>query len=97
MTTAFPAINVTLLLMLLTGLLLAGCLMFAVFNLRGRPAPTPVTEPAARRETWTMPPLALLGKPAWSRTRTLTSTSCTATLAIAVILLVVKATRLAGG
>jgi Mn2+/Fe2+ NRAMP family transporter len=96
-TTAFPAINVTLLLMVLVGLLLAGCVTFGVLSLRGRPAPAAAAEPPARRETWTMPPLALLGKPVWSRTRTLTMYLMYGYLAVAVVLLVVKATRLAGG
>jgi Mn2+/Fe2+ NRAMP family transporter len=95
-TTAFPAINVTLLLIVLAGLLGAGCLTFGLLNLRGRRAPTAAAEPSARRETWTMPPLGLLGKPVWSRTRTLTMYLMYGYLAIAVILLIVKATRLAG-
>ena len=95
-TTAFPAINVTLLLIVLGGLLLGGCLTFGVLNLRGRPAPAAAAEPAVRRETWTMPPLALLAKPVWSRTRTLTMYLMYGYLAIAVILLAVKAAQLAG-
>jgi hypothetical protein len=65
-------------------------------SLRGRAAPVTAAEPSARRETWTMPPLALLGKPTWSRTRTLTMYLMYGYLAIAVILLIIKATRLAG-
>jgi len=44
-----------------------GCLVFAAVYWRGR-APAPEQAPV-RRETWTMPPLALLGKPEWSRGR----------------------------
>ena len=47
--------------------------------------------------TWTMPPLALLGKPEWSRTRVLVMAFMWAYLVLAVALLVVKASRLAGG
>ena len=42
-------------------------------------------------------PLALLGKPTWSRTRTLTMYLMYGYLAIAVVLLAVKAAQLAGG
>ena len=94
-TTAFPAINVTLLLIVLVGLLLAaaspsGCSACAADPHSRR------AEPPARRETWTMPPLALLGKPVWSRTRTLTMYLMYGYLAIAVVLLAVKAAQLAG-
>jgi NRAMP (natural resistance-associated macrophage protein)-like metal ion transporter len=95
-TTAFPAINVTLLLIVLAGLLGAGLLTLGVLNVRAQPPPEKA-EPAVRRETWTMPPLALLGKPPWSRTRAVTMYLMYGYLAIAVILLAVKATRLAGG
>ena len=44
-----------------------------------------------------MPPLALLGKPPWSRTRALTMYLMYGYIAIAVVLLAVKAARLAGG
>jgi len=51
----------------------------------------------AEARTWTMPPLALLGKPEWSRTRVLVMAFMWGYLAVAVALLVVKAGRLAGG
>jgi len=51
----------------------------------------------ADARTWTMPPLALLGKPEWSRGRTLTMYVMWGYLFIAIALLIVKAVRLAGG
>jgi len=94
-TTVFPAINITLLLMALAGLLGAGCIILFAMNRRGpRRA---AAAPSERRETWTMPPLALLGKPEWSRTRHLTMYLMYGYLAITVVLLAIKAARLAGG
>jgi NRAMP (natural resistance-associated macrophage protein)-like metal ion transporter len=95
-TTAFPAINVTLLLMVLIGLLAAGLLAFGALGVRGRPGRAAEAAPTVRRETWTMPPLMLLGKPTWSRTRTLAMYLMYGYLAIAIILLVIKAAQLAG-
>ena len=96
-TTVFPSINVTLLLVVLFGLLAAGCVGFGVLTFLGRPQAPPAAERRARRETWTMPPLALLGKPPWSRTRSFVMYLMYGYLALAVILLVVKAVQLAGG
>ena len=62
-TTVFPSVNVTILLVALFGLLAAGGVAFAVLTFLGRPQAPPAAERRARRETWTMPPLALLGKP----------------------------------
>jgi NRAMP (natural resistance-associated macrophage protein)-like metal ion transporter len=96
-TTAFPSVNVTLLLIVLVSVLGAGLITLALLNARSL-ANAPAAEGApVRRETWTMPPLALLGKPPWSRTRALTMYLMYGYLAVAVILLAVKATRLAGG
>ena len=94
-TTAFPAINVTLLLLVLIGVLAAGLLTLGALSLRERrsiPAEAE-PEPAAKRETWTMPPLTLLAKPSWSRTRTLTMYLMYGYLFVAVVLLVVKAVQ----
>ena len=95
-TTVFPAINVTLLLLAVFGLLAAGCVAFGVLTFLGRPRVPRAAEGRARRETWTMPPLALLGKPPWSKTRSFVMYLMYGYLALAVILLVVKAVQLAG-
>jgi len=51
----------------------------------------------AEARTWTMPPLALLGKPEWSRGRILAMYTMRGYLVVAVVLLIVKASTLAGG
>jgi len=51
----------------------------------------------AAARNWTMPPLALLGKPEWSRGRILAMYTMRGYLLVAVVLLIVKAGRLAGG
>jgi len=93
-TTAFPTINVTLLLIVLVSLLAVGLVVLGVVN---RPEPEAAAVPTERRETWTMPSLALLGKPVWSRARRLTLYLMYGYLAVVIILLVFKAVRLAGG
>jgi NRAMP (natural resistance-associated macrophage protein)-like metal ion transporter len=95
-TTAFPSVDVTLLLVVLAGVFAAGGVVLGALGLRGRDRTPAEPISAARRESWTMPPLALLGKPVWSRTRVFTMYAMYGYLAVAVILLVVKAAKLAG-
>jgi Mn2+/Fe2+ NRAMP family transporter len=95
-TTVFPGIDVTLLLVVLSGVLLAVLAVFGLLALRGRGRPAAPEEPV-RRETWTMPPLALLDRPVWSRSRVVTMALMYGYLLLAVALLGVKALRLAGG
>ena len=59
----------------------------------GGAAATPAL-PRAHREGWRMPPLALLGRPEWSRSRTLAMRALSVYLAVAVVLLLVKAVQL---
>jgi len=96
-TTAFPKVNVTLLLIVVSGVLVVGGLVLGVFSYRGRDRTPAEPMTAARRESWTMPPLALLDKPVWSRTRVTVMYAMYAYLAVSVILLAVKAAKLAGG
>jgi NRAMP (natural resistance-associated macrophage protein)-like metal ion transporter len=94
-TTVFPNVNVTLLLLVLAGLLAVGLTTLGTLGVRGREAaPADATE---RRETWTMKPIALLGRPPRSRVRSITMAVMYAYLFLAVILLAVKAVKLAGG
>ena len=94
-TTVFPHVDVKLLLVVLSLALAVGLAVLAVVGLRGaEPAPP---EPRERRETWTMPPLALLGRPPWSRVRAVTMATMYVYVFLAVALLAVKAARLAGG
>jgi len=94
-TTVVPGVNVTLLLVVLAGLLVAGLATLGILGLRGRePAPAATR---AERESWTMKPIALLGGPPRSRVRTVTMTTMYAYLFLAVALLAFKAAKLAGG
>jgi NRAMP (natural resistance-associated macrophage protein)-like metal ion transporter len=97
-TTVFPSVNVTVLLAGLSSMLAAGLLVFAAATVRARSRRKPEPEgPRVRRETWAMPPLALLGKPEWSRGRLLAMYLMRGYVFVAVILLAVKVARLAGG
>ncbi len=96
-TTVFPSVNVTLLLSVLSGLLLVGCIGFGAATFRGRHKRPAGAVETVRRETWTMPPLNLLGRPTWSRGRILSMYLMRGYLLVAVILLIVKAGRLASG
>ena len=96
-TTAFPALDVTLLGVILTGVLLAvlvatGAVYLLSPKRRARLEARPERLP--RRETWRMPPLALLGRPPWSRGRVLAMWSLRAYLVVAVVLLIVDAVKL---
>ena len=58
---------------------------------------TQVAVAKAEARNWTMPPLALLDKPQWSRGRVIAMYTMRGYLVVAVVLLIVKAARLAGG
>jgi amino acid transporter len=106
-TTLFPHVDVTtltegLFAALAIGLAIAG----AYVAMERRRAPVALELPAGARrrrrgsesgtprERWTMPPLELLERPAWSRTRTLAMYTLRGYLAIAVLMLIVKAIEL---
>jgi len=95
-TTMFPAVNVTVLTLVLFGVLLAtlatGAVVYAVTG--GR---RPAAATSGHRDTWRMPPLALLGRPEWSRGRTAAMWSLRGYLVVAVVLLLVKAVQLGTG
>ena len=97
-TTMFPAANVTVLTVALFGVLLvtlaAGAVAYAVTS---RKRPVPALAVAGHRDTWRMPPLALLGRPEWSRGRTAAMWALRGYLVIAVVLLLVKAVQLGTG
>jgi NRAMP (natural resistance-associated macrophage protein)-like metal ion transporter len=99
-TTVFPNINVNALSLVMGGLLVAALAVSGVFyvvRLRAHPAPATTSMSRAHRDSWRMPPLALLGRPEWSRGRTLTMWLLRIYLVIAVVLLLVKAVQLGGG
>ena len=93
-TTVFPHVNVTLLLIVLAGLLAVGLGVLGVLGLRGRLPAEPALE--ERRDTWTMKPIALLGRPPRSGARTVTMATMYLYVLVAIVLLAVKAAKLAG-
>lgn len=94
-TTAVPSVNVLILALVLGAVLVIGLTVLAVrtflFRRGEKPTAPPVT---AERETWTMPPLALLEKPVWSRGRRLAMRLMWIYVLTTVVLLVVKAVQL---
>ncbi|HEY5479420.1 MAG TPA: NRAMP family divalent metal transporter [Gaiellaceae bacterium] len=97
-TTVFPHVNVTVLLISLTSALLVGIGALGALVMRDsrRAEPKPKL-PKAGRENWTMPPLALLEKPVWSLARRIGMYSMWGYLFVAIALLVVKAIQLGLG
>ena len=99
-TTVFPDIDVGVLSLVLGGLLLLGLAVSGVLyvmRLRTRPAEQVAAVPRAHRDSWRMPPLALLGRPEWSRGRLIAMWALRIYLLIAVVLLLVKAVQLGSG
>jgi NRAMP (natural resistance-associated macrophage protein)-like metal ion transporter len=97
-TTMFPSVNVTrmteyLAVGLAVGLSAAGLVIWR----RGGMSAPGLAIRAEERASWTMPPLALLGRPKWSLGRKLAMRVLTGYLVVAVLMLVIKAVQLAGG
>ena len=109
-TTLFPHIDVTTTTLVLFGALALGLAAAGGYVALGRrnapvaldlpagarPLRDPARAPAAR-ERWTMPPLELLDRPIWSRTRTIGMYTLRGYLVIAVLMLIVKAVELGLG
>ena len=96
-TTVFPSVDVRVLAEVLGALLVTGLgVGGAAFLLRRSPT-LPSPESRERRETWRMPPLALLDRPQWSRGRTAAMWTMWIYLVVAVLLLLVKAVELGTG
>jgi NRAMP (natural resistance-associated macrophage protein)-like metal ion transporter len=96
-TTMFPGVDVAQLFVYLSLVLIAGFAAMAIHAVRNRPgaAAAEVADiPKDRRNTWTMPPLALLERPAWSPGRTTGMLVLRGYLVIAVLLLVIKTVQL---
>ena len=95
-TTVFPNINVTTFALIGGALLAIGLVTSGLLTIRtARKAPPPIEEaPAIPKEQWTMPPLALLGRPQMSTGRRVAMLTLSGYLALAVILLIVKAIQL---
>jgi len=97
-TTVFPRVDVTVLAAYLFAALLVALLGLAggmglTRRRRGAQSAPVYTVP---REQWTMPPLAFLGRPAWSTSRKATMLLLRIYLVVAVALLLVKAAQLGG-
>ena len=97
-TTVFPNVSVALLVDGLGALFAVSVAAAAVVVVRYRRRVAAVPdEPALPRDTWRMPPLALLERPRWSRGRTAAMYVLRAYLLLAVVLLLVKAIELGAG
>jgi Mn2+/Fe2+ NRAMP family transporter len=96
-TTVFSSVNVPVLLAILSAVMLIALGAVTAFTTRGRHARPPDTFDREDRETWRMPPLALLTRPVQSRSRLVALYSMRGYLVIAVLLLLVKAVQLGIG
>jgi hypothetical protein len=97
-TTALPSVNVLILALVLGVLLAAGLVLLAARTFFSRRAEEPTEPPVTvEKESWTMPPLALLEKPVWSRERRLAMRLMWVYVLTTVVLLVVKAIQLGLG
>jgi hypothetical protein len=100
-TVLFPNIDVTTVSVVGGGALAAGLLVFAAVVFRSRRAAAGVTMVEAGseipKEEWTMPSLALLGRPEWSSGRKVAMLTLRLYLVASVVLLILKAVRLSGG
>jgi Mn2+/Fe2+ NRAMP family transporter len=98
-TTVFPHISVTVLSLVLGGILSVGLAASgALYVARRQAHPAPAAPMSrAHKESWRMPPLALLGRPEWSRGRLVAMWALRVYLVVAVLLLLVKAVQLSGG
>jgi len=97
-TTIFPSIDVvslvSVLSVVLVGFWLVSLLATLIYRRRNPRAPVEFT---GRRELWRMPPVALLERPMWTRTRRITMYLMGAYLVISIALLFVRAIVLATG
>jgi NRAMP (natural resistance-associated macrophage protein)-like metal ion transporter len=100
-TTIFPGVDVTALALGGGAALTLGLAAFGAVALRSRRGAAGVTviepEPSVPKEQWTMPPLALLGRPQWSTGRKVAMLTLRAYLVASMVLLIVKAVQLGGG
>ena len=99
-TTVFPNIDVTACAMIGGAVLAVALSALGLSTLRSRRGAEAVTvlddAPTVPREQWTMPPLALLGRPPMSTGRRVSMLTLQAYLVVSVVMLAVKAAQLAG-
>jgi Mn2+/Fe2+ NRAMP family transporter len=94
-TTVFSSVDVPFLLAILSAVMLIGLVFVTVFTTRGARSRPSDDHEQGDRETWRMPPIALLTRPVPSRSRLVALYSMRGYLVIAVALLLVKAVQLA--
>jgi len=99
-TTVFPHIDVTAVALIGGAVLAIGLVLFALIGARSRRRAAGVTVIATGqelpKEEWTMPSLALLGRPEWTTGRKVAMLSLRGYLLVSVALLIVKAASLGG-
>jgi NRAMP (natural resistance-associated macrophage protein)-like metal ion transporter len=94
-TTMFPNIDVRIMSLVLGAILAVAYVVAGVAIIRVRRRQVPERrETMARRATWRMPPLNLLARPKWSRTRLWAMATMRVYLVAAVLMLLVKAIEL---
>jgi Mn2+/Fe2+ NRAMP family transporter len=103
LSTLFPHIDVTLTAEILFGALAVSLVAAGLYVARERRA-VELDVPAGARDrawairtSWTMPPLELLERPAWSRARTVGMLALRGYLAVAMLMLIVKAVEVGLG
>jgi hypothetical protein len=99
-TTLFPSVDVTEVSTIGGAVLVVGLVLFGLATLRSRRGARGVTVIKQRfdlpKEEWTMPSLALLGRPEWSTSKKVAMLTMRGYLLISVVLLVIKAAKLGG-
>jgi Mn2+/Fe2+ NRAMP family transporter len=96
-TTLFPSIDIGLLVVGLGAVLLLVLVAMGLGALLGRHPAVQGAQPRVNRETWRMPPLAVLGRPVWSRGRLVGMWALRGYLIVAVLLLIVRAVQISTG
>jgi Mn2+/Fe2+ NRAMP family transporter len=96
-TTLIPSIDVGRLVVGLGALLFVALVAMGVGALYGRRGQVRAPQPQLNRETWRMPPLAFLERPAWSRGRLVAMWALRGYLLVAVLLLAVRAIQIGTG
>ncbi|TMF17699.1 MAG: divalent metal cation transporter [Chloroflexi bacterium] len=95
-TTIFPSLDIVVLLVVLASILAAALVSLALVQRGGAGARVPASA-REDRDTWRMPPVALLTRPAPSRARQIALAALSSYLVVAILMLLVKAVQLATG
>lgn len=94
--TIFPDIDITVLLIVCGGALVAGLAVIGLLT-RGGERPQVTERQREERSIWRMPPIALLTRPLPSRARTIGMSAMAGYLGVAMLMLLVKAIELGVG